>query len=422
VLQAVQSFFHTLPVPVLLVVGFITLAGFYLGKTMRFVRLPSIIGFMLVGVLLGPSLLGFLGEELKASIGFITEIALGFVAVSIGLELSFSALRKQGLGIILIIVAESLLAFAVVTAALFLLTGNLPLALIFGSLAPASAPAGTVAVIHEFKARGKLTNALYAVVGFDDGLAIIIFGFAFAVARSVLLHQHGAAAEALWRLIATPLLEIGLSCLIGAVVAVVYRLLARRLTERRDLFILTFATVLISVGISEVLHLSLILTNLVVGLVVVNTQPPAHTQKIKDELTEAMPLLFVLFFVLAGANLHLALLPALGLVGVIYIVSRSAGLMGGAWIGAFVGRVDPKIRKYLGMGILSQAGVAIGLALVVKQALTPLGPWGAQLGALIITTITATSIIFEIVGPILCKLGLQRAGEIPVQDSKQPKS
>jgi Kef-type K+ transport system membrane component KefB len=422
VLQAIQNFFHTLPVPVLLVVGIITLAGFYLGKSMHFVRLPSIIGFMLVGVLLGPSVLGFLGEELKESISFITEIALGFVAVSIGLELSFPALRKQGFVIILIIVAESFLAFAVVTAAVYLLTRNIALSLIFGSLAPASAPAGTVAVIQEFKAKGSLTNALYAVVGFDDGLAIIIFGFAFAVARSLLLHQHGAAHEALWRLIFTPLLEIVLSFLIGAVVAVAYRLLARRLSEGRDLFILTVATVLITAGISEALHLSLILTNLVVGLVVVNTQQPALTEKIKDELTEVMPLLFILFFVLAGANLHLALLPSLGLVGVVYILSRSAGLMGGAWIGAVVGRAESKIRKYLGMGILSQAGVAIGLALVVKQTFTPLGPWGDQLGAVIITTITATSIIFEIMGPILCKIGLQKAGEIPAQDSKQPES
>jgi Kef-type K+ transport system membrane component KefB len=418
VLQAVQSFFHNLSVPVLLVVGFLTLAGFYLGKSMRFVRLPSIIGFMIVGVVLGPSVLGFLGEELKASIDFITEIALGFVALSIGLELSFSTLRRQGLGIILIIVAESFMAFAVVSAAVFLLTRNIALALIFGALAPASAPAGTVAVIQEYKARGNLTNALYAVVGFDDGLAIIIFGFSFAVARSVLLQQHGAAPQALWRLIATPLLEIGLSCLIGAAIAVVYRLLARKLIERRDLFILTFATVLISVGISEVLHLSLILTNLVIGLIVVNTQSPALTGKIEDELTSVMPLLFVLFFVLAGANLHLALLPSLGLVGVIYIVSRSAGLMGGAWIGAVAGRAEPKIRRYLGMGILSQAGVAIGLALVVKQTLMSQGAWGARFGALIITTITATSIIFEIVGPVLCKLGLQKAGEIPTRDLK----
>ena len=421
-LQTVQSFFQALPIPVLLVIGVITLAGLYLGKTMHFVRLPSIIGFMLVGVLLGPSVLGFLGEELKESIDFITDIALGFVAISIGLELSFSALRNQGLGIILIIVAESLLAFIVVTAALFLLTGNLALALIFGSLAPASAPAGTVAVIQEFRAKGNLTNALYAVVGFDDGLAIIIFGFAFAVARSLLLHQHGADTEALWRLIATPLLEIGLSFLIGVVVAVCYRLLSRKLSEGRDLFILTFSTVLITAGISEVLNLSLILTNLVVGLAIVNTQSPALTEKVKSELTEVMPLLFILFFVLAGANLQLALLPALGLVGVVYIAGRSAGLMGGAWFGAVVGRSEPKIRKYLGMGILSQAGVAIGLALVVKQILAPFGSWGAELGALVITTITATSIIFEIVGPILCKLGLQKAGEIPVPDENRAKT
>jgi Kef-type K+ transport system membrane component KefB len=305
---------------------------------------------------------------------------------------------------------------------LFLLTRNIALALIFGALAPASAPAGTVAVIQEYKAQGKLTEALYAVVGFDDGLAIIIFGFAFAAARSLLLHQHGGAAEATWRLITAPLLEIGLSVLIGTVVAVLYRLLARGLTGARDLFILTFAMVLITVGVSEVLHLSLILTNLVVGIAVVNTQPPALTQKIKDELTEVMPLLFVLFFVLAGANLHLAMLPSLGVLGLVYMAARGAGLMGGSWLGAVSGRAEPKIRKYLGMGILSQAGVAIGLALVVKQALGDLGPWGVELGALIITTITATSIIFEIVGPVLCKLGLQKAGEIQLTGAKKGNS
>lgn len=412
-LQTVQSFFHSLPIPVLLVVGVITLAGFYLGKSMRFVRLPSIIGFMFVGILLGPSVLGFLGETLKDSIGFITDIALGFVAVSIGLELSFAALRRQGTGIILIIIAESMLAFSLVTAAVYLLTRNLPLSLLFGSLAPASAPAGTVAVIQEYKARGNLTKALYAVVGFDDGLAIVIFGFAFTIARSVLMHEHGAAQQALWRLIASPLLEIALSCLIGTAIAFLYRLMLRGLAERRDFFILTFATVLIAVGISKALHLSLILTNLVVGLIAVNTQSPAQSERVKDALTDVMPLLFVLFFVLAGSNLHLALLPSLGLIGLVYIVSRSAGLMGGAWLGAVAGRADRNIRKYLGMGILSQAGVAIGLALVVKQTLTPLGPWGARIGALVITTVTATSIVFEIVGPILCKVGLQKAGEIP---------
>jgi Kef-type K+ transport system membrane component KefB len=126
-----------------------------------------------------------------------------------------------------------------------------------------------------------------------------------------------------------------------------------------------------------------------------------------------MPLLFILFFVLAGASLHIALLPSLGLVGLIYIVSRAAGLMGGAWIGSVLGRAEANIRKYLGLGILSQAGVAIGLSLIVKQEFTPLGAWGASIGTAVITTVTATSIVFEIVGPILTKIGLQKAGEIP---------
>jgi Kef-type K+ transport system membrane component KefB len=422
VLQTVQNFFHALPLPVLLIVGFMILAGLYLGKSMRFLRLPSIIGFMLAGVFLGPSISGFLGEELKSSIAFITEIALGFVALSIGLELRFSSLKSQGVSIILIIVAESLLAFTVVTAAVFLLTRNLPLALIFGALAPASAPAGTVAVIQEYRAKGNLTKALYAVVGFDDGLAIIIFGFAFAISRNLLLHQHGADSIALWRLILMPFFEILLSCLIGTVVAVFYRLLSRKLGERRDLFILTFATVLITVGLSQILHLSLILTNLVAGLVMVNTQPSSLTEKVKAELTEVMPLLFVLFFVLAGSNLHLGMLPALGALGAVYIAARSLGKVGGAWISATATRAEPKIRKYLGIGILSQAGVAIGLALVVKQTLTPMGQWGAKIGSLVITTITATSIVFEILGPVLCRLGLQKAGEIPQRNVKSRSS
>ncbi len=411
-LSTVQSFFQSLPLPVLMIVGIMTLAGFYFGKAMHFLRLPAIIGFMLLGVLIGPSVLNLLGEQLQGGFSFITEIALGFVALSIGLELSFAALKKQGLGILLIIVAESLAAFALVTLVLFLITRNIALALTFGSLAPASAPAGTVAVIQEYKAKGPLTKALYAVVGFDDGLAIIIFGFAFAVARSLLAGAHGGSGQALWLLIVTPLVEIALSFLTGGIMAVLFCLLARRLSSRRDIFVLTFATVLLTIGICQVLHLSLILTNLVIGLAVVNTQPQGLSEKIRDELTEVMPLLFVLFFVLAGSNLQLTLLPALGLIGVGYILSRSAGKIGGAWLASVATRAEPRIRKYVGIGILSQAGVAIGLSLVVKQVLTPMGDWGAKIGTLVITTITATSIVFEIVGPILCKFGLKKAGEI----------
>jgi Kef-type K+ transport system membrane component KefB len=412
-LHTIQETLQGASVPVLMFVGVMTLIAFYAGRSMKIFRLPSIIGYMVIGVILGPSVLGVLYEQLQADLSFITEIALGFVALSIGLELNLASLKRLGWGMIVIIFAESFLAFAAVSTGLYLLTGDLPLALIFGAVAPASAPAGTVAVIQEYRARGNLTKALYAVVGFDDGLGIIIFGFAAAFARSLLLQDSGGTQESVWLVLATPLKEISLSVLLGGAAALVYSLLARRLEEPRDIFILTFAVALISIGLSSLLHLSLILTNMILGLVVVNSQSQTLVEKIRGELTEIMPLLFILFFVLAGANLHISLLPSLGLVGLVYILTRAAGLMGGAWVGATVSRSEPKIRKYLGLGILSQAGVAIGLSLIVKQDFTPLSAHGASIGTMVITTITATSIIFEIVGPILTKVGLQKAGEIP---------
>lgn len=411
-IYSIQSWLADISLPHLLIVGIMTIAGFYFGKTMKYIRLPSIIGFMLIGALLGPSLLNLVDEGLQRNLSFITEIALGFVAVSIGLELSFSTLKQQGLSIILIIFSESLLTFILVSAGVYLLTGNLPLSILFGAVAPASAPAGTVAIIQEYKAKGSLTRALYSVVGFDDGLGIIIFGFAFTFARSLITNVAGTDGPGFLALISRPLLEIVLSAAVGSFMAVIYCFLARRLIHRRDLFILTFAIVLISTGICLWLDLSFILTNMVLGIVVVNTQPRRLIQKIRDQLTEVMPLLFILFFILAGSNLHLSALPALGLTGLVYMLCRSAGLMGGAWFGALIGRAEKKIRRYLGMGILSQAGVAIGLALIVKQEFSQINAAGAEIGFKVITTVTATSILFEIIGPILTKIGLEKAGEI----------
>jgi Kef-type K+ transport system membrane component KefB len=412
ILHNVQSWVQSLGLPILGIVGLFTLAGFFVGKGIKHLRLPSIIGFMLVGVLLGPSLLNIINESAKGSLSFLTDVALGFVALSIGLELNFVTLKKLGPGIVAIIFAESLLAFGIVTTAVYLLTKDLPLALIFGGIAPASAPAGTVAVIQEYRASGSLTQALYTVVGFDDGLGIIIFGFVAAIARSILGHAAGAEAESIGLLILTPLKEIGLSLLVGGIISFVYVFLARGVNAKRDVFIINFAFVLLTIGIATALHLSLILTNLIVGMAIVNTQKSNRTHKIHDGLESVMPLLFVLFFVLAGANLHLNALPALGLIGIVYIASRAAGKLGGAWFGATVTRAEPKIKKYLGLGILSQAGVAIGLSLIVKKEFSGISEWGADIGAAVITTVTATSIIFEIIGPITCKLGLRKAGEI----------
>ncbi len=411
-IENMQAALTGLNIHPLLIIGIMVFLGFYFGKIMKFIRLPSIIGFMIIGVLIGPSLFGILSESFQESISFITDIALSFVAVSIGLELSFSSLKQQGKGIIITIFAESFMAFLLVFGALYLLTGDLPLALLFGAIAPASAPAGTVAIIKEYKARGPLTKALYSVVGFDDGLGIIIFGFAAAFAKSILGAEMGMETGNFLTLIAAPLKEVVLSIIVGAATAFFFSIFARFLRTGKDIFLLLFATVFITAGLSLMLHLSLILTNMVIGIIIVNTQPKNTLEKIHDELSEIMPLLFILFFVLAGANLHVSAIPVLGMVGLVYILGRSVGLVSGAMLGSTVGKLSENIRKYLGLGILSQAGVAIGLSLIIKKEFVAFGTHGTAIGNTIITTVTATSIFFEIIGPILTKIGLERAGEI----------
>ncbi|MEA2103538.1 MAG: cation:proton antiporter [Candidatus Cloacimonadota bacterium] len=415
------------PLATILLVGLITIISFYFGKLMKYVHLPLIIGYMLIGVILGPSIFNFINSGIQNNLAFITDIALGFVALSIGLELRISSLKKLGIGILYIILLESFGAFILVFGGIFLLTGNLPMALIFAAVAPASAPAGTVAVIQEFKAKGNLTRALYAVVGFDDGLGIIIFGFAAAFARSILAHQSGTASENFLLLIFNPLKEIFFSVAFGIMVGMLLSILARRLKNATDIFIIIFGFVLISVGFCEVARLSPILTNMVVGAIVVNTQSRNLVRKMSERLPHIMPLIFILFFTLAGSSLHISALPSLGLLGLIYVFTRSAGLIGGSRLGGIIGKVENKIKKYLGLGILSQAGVAIGLALIVKHEFRGLGKVvdivngieitsGDQLGTIVITTVTATCIFFELIGPILTKYGLKKAGEIREED------
>jgi len=284
------------------------------------------------------------------------------------------------------------------------------MALIFGALAPASAPAGTVAVIQEYKAKGSLTKALYAVVGFDDGLAIVIFGFASAAARNMLDPNSSLSVI---QGILQPTKEIIFSLLIGAVLGYIFTILSRRLKPLADVPSLVFGFIAVGIGLSQWLHLSLILTCMMLGFVLTNTTSSTKRKALLGQLKTWMPFLFIPFFFLAGAHLKVNALPSLGLIGIIYILSRTTGLMTGARFGAKIGKSENKIKKYLGFGILSQAGVAIGLSMLVLKDFTELGtPEASAIATTVITTITATCIIFEIIGPIGAKYALTKAGEI----------
>ncbi len=393
--------------------GFATVLSFYMGIGARKLKLPSIIGYMILGIILGPSLFDLFTEEEIKNVGFMNEIILGMVAFSIGAELNIRALKRLGMGIVSIIFSESFLAFFVVTVGVYLLKRDLPMALIFGAMAPASAPAGTVAVIQEYRARGSLTQALYAVVGFDDGLAIIIFGFAFAFAKSLLFAEATGGKSDLLMSFLIPFKEIFISVIIGSVFGFTFCQIVRFLKSPRDFIIMVFGFVLMATGISILLHYSLILTNMIIGFFLVNTRKEVIVRNVMTPLTEIMPLLFIWFFFLAGVHLDLKKLAMLGTIGVIYIITRSSGLIMGAYIGGVIGKVEDKIKKLIGLGILSQAGVAIGLSLIVQQELIEINSDHAQMiGKSVIVIVTATSVVFEIIGPIMTRYALKKAGEI----------
>ncbi len=392
---------------VLFFVGIAIVFGFLGGKLSNFFKLPSVVGYLIAGLILGSSVLKIFSLELLDDIGVFNDVALGLVAFIIGSELRLSVLKKMGKGIVTIIFAESFAAFIIVFLGVYFLTHKVHVALIFGAMAPASAPAGTAIVLQEYKAKGPLTNALYAVVGLDDGLAIMIYAFAAALAKIYLLGSEVSFAT----MVKGPILEIVGAIILGVIIGAIFGYFIRKLHRKNDVLAISIGAVLICSGLSSFFNVSIILSNLSLGMIFANIFLLANRRAYKAINSVITPI-YIIFFVIAGAHLQIRLLPTMGLLGLIYIVSRTSGLMGGAFVGAAVSNQNPVIKKYLGFGILSQAGVAIGLAILATREFGALGDEGQHLALLVINTIAATTIVFEIIGPIATKFAISRAGEI----------
>jgi len=386
----------------LLLAGIAIGLGFLIGKGTHLMKITGVVGYIITGIIIGPDVLGII-QLTPIEIETMTNLALGFVAFIIGGELTLSLLRKMGKSIITIIIGESIGAFVIVFLGVYLLTNNLPLAILFAAMAPASAPAGSVAVIHEYKAKGKLTNAILAVVGFDDGLAVLIYAFSIAIVGAILSGVLSAS-----NLVIAPLVDIGGALLIGAGIGAVFAFILRRLIEREELIAVTLTAILVTAGLSLLLEVSLILSCMAMGMVVINVYPKDN-RPVFDHIKSISLPIYILFFIMAGINLHLGLLLTIGALGTVYIICRSIGLIGGSYLGALASKADPVIRDNIGLGILSQAGVAIGLALLASHKLASLGL--PEVGTLIVTTVAATTVIFEIIGPLSARFAITRSGE-----------
>jgi len=392
---------------ILFFVGVMIACGFIGGKISNRLKFPAVVGYLIAGLFAGPSFLNIINPQLLENMSIFNDLALGLVAFIIGSEMRLSTLRKMGKGIVTIIFSESLMAFALVFIGVYFLTHKLYLALIFAAMAPASAPAGTAIVLQEYKAKGPLTDALYAVVGLDDGLAIMIYAFAAALAKISIT----GTTESIFHVVSGPMVEIIGAIVLGGLLGIILGYLTRKMHSKKEVLSISLAAIMICSGLANYFHFSLILANLSLGMIFGNLYLYANRRSVEVINSITLPI-YTVFFVIAGAHLQIYLLPAMGLLGIIYIVCRSLGLVGGAFFGAAVSNANPVIRKYLGLGILSQAGVAIGLAIMATRDFSALGQTGKDLAVLVINTVAATTIVFEIIGPIATKFAIKQAGEI----------
>ncbi len=279
--------------------------------------------------------------------------------------------------------------------------------LLLGSLGPATAPAGTIASLRDCKAiRGTLSKMTTAIVGLDDGVAIIIFAIAIAILKVSL----GEDSLSVYSAFVKPLIEILGAIALGIVIGAILAYSAKKSSGRESILIISLAGILTCIGLAEIFHLSSILACMFLGATLINLVPGIG--RTSFEIVESiLPPIYIIFFIVAGIKLRPDLLIEMGMIGIIYIVCRTAGKMSGAFIGAKATRAEPVVQKYLGFTLLSQAGVAVGLACMVSGELAAYGEIGQELGAMAITIIAATTVVFEIVGPIGVRYGITRAGE-----------
>lgn len=372
--------------------------GMAFGRLAKLVRLPNVTGYLVGGLIIGPSVLNLIPADAIAHMTIISDVALGFIAFSIGNEFKISYFKRVGATPIVIAVLESLLAVLFVVAGLLIAGFELPFALVLGSIAAATAPAATIMVIKQYNARGRLTETLLSVVALDDATALIFFGICVAIANAL----NGGTAS-LGAALLSPLVEIGGALVVGFALGCLMMLPLRWFKKDGNRLSLMLGFVFAGVGLASLCGFSSLLLCMAMGAALANfSKDVEHLMRLSDQIT---PPIFMLFFVASGAELQLSVLPSIGLAGILYLLLRVVGKLAGAGLGAALCKAEAKIRKFLGLALVPQAGVAIGLSLVATTAIP-------QYGATIRAIILCATLIYEMVGPGLSKLALRKAGEI----------
>ena len=392
---------------VLFPIGLMLVCGLLFGRLAKKVSLPNVTGYLVAGLVLGPYVLGIVSTDTAASLSIVSEMALGFIALSIGAEFKLSYFKEVGAAPVVIAIFEGLVAAACVTGGLIAIGEPVTLALVLGAIASATAPAATIMVIRQYNAKGPVTKTLLSVVALDDAVALIAFGFAVAIAGQ-LSGTGGSVAAA----ILEPFKELGLSIVVGVAAAFAMKIPLHFFKKQSNRLCAIVGLVFLTSAVSSKVGASSLLSCMIFGALLANISKDADDVfRIGDTVT---PPIFMLFFVVSGAQLDVTLIPTIGLIGVTYVLLRVVGKIGGATLGAAIMRTDRKVKKYLGWTLVPQAGVAIGLTLVADQVVPAYAP---QIRAVVL----CGTLIYELTGPVISKIALTKAGEI-APDAKAKKT
>lgn len=400
-------------------------AGLLMSRPAKKLGLPAVTGYLVAGLLIGPFVLGRLGVdglgftsmESVEGLGIISDVALGFIAFAIGNEFRLSQLKQIGKQATVIAIFQAIVAALLVDGALiglhFLMPDKLSLAtaITLGAIATATAPAATLMVINQYKAKGKLTDILLPIVALDDAIGLVVFAVSFGVAKAL----NSGAGLSIFTVAINPLIEIVASLLLGALIGIIFNFSEKFFFSRSKRMCISITFVFLAVAIS-MLHFHIPGTELEIGfssllvcmmLGTVFCNMCEFSEELMAKVDRWTAPLFVLFFVISGAELDLAVFAdwAVVVIGIVYILFRSAGKIFGANVSSKFMKCDPSIQKYLGITLLPQAGVALGMSVTVAAEL------GAD-GTIVRNIVLFAVLIYELFGPLMTKIALTKAGDI----------
>jgi Kef-type K+ transport system membrane component KefB len=401
----------------ILIVGIIASFGLICGEIATKLRLPKVTGYIIAGVLLNPSLSDFIPKNFTSHTDLVTNVALSFITFSVGGTLLYSRIKKLGKGIIYITLCEGEFAFIIVIVgilaggALLIQTADatwtstfIPISLLMGCLAAPTDPSATLAITHQYKAKGSVTSTIMGVAAFDDVLGIVNYSLAIVLAQALIMHEKFSIFSSLLK----PAVAILGAVFLGIAFGFIFNLSTKFLKKETEgaLIVVVFALLSLCFGIATILDADELLSTMIMGIVVVNYNPNREKIfKILERYTEE--LIFILFFVLSGMQLNFSILSSHILLVLFFVILRSIGKVSGAITGAVLAKSSSKVKKYTAGGLIPQGGIVVGLALLIKQKQAFAG-----ISDIILSVIIGATIFHELIGPILSKMAIKKAGEI----------